>query len=493
MAVIGWMAMASVQAAVIGEYTFNDTGSGTTAVRMAAAMGSVNTAAGATLSQLGTNTTTQLDFGGFNNTTATDNDGFSFGSNGGNSLLWFYRAESGQPSAWGSTVGTGKATAPLNFTVTADAAHDVTIKSVSIDQKTSTDFIYYLQEAGTTRGTGHTIADAGIEDVALDSPVTVAAGTSKTFTLLLNSGGYNQVDWFNGIVVNGTITAGSASLLGEYTFNDLGSGSDAERFAAALAVTNAAAGAMLSPLGTNTATQLDFAGFNNVPATVNDGIGFGGSEGNTVAFWHRAEGGQPSAWGIKDDTSATVQPLNFTVTAGVSNIVTIHSVEFDTGGNGTPTIYTLQEAGTARGPEVNYGMGGIVYLDTPVIAALGASKTFTVYMNSGNFNSSHQLNNIKVYGTSTVEEIFPAAILEFSLDSGTVMKLVLDAPSSLGNYHPESISNLVSGSWGTVPHSDDGIHSFETTNLNYSTSEGTNTVIYVQADAASKFFRVQGE
>ena len=202
----------AANAALIGEYTFNDTGSGTTAERMAVAMGATSVATGATLSQLGTNTTTQLDFGGFNNTTATDNDGFSFGSNSGNSLLWFYRAASGQPSAWGSTVGTGAATAPLNFTVTADAVHDVTIESVSIDQKTGTDFIYYLQEAGTTRGTPHTIANAGIEDVALDSSVTILAGTSKTFTLLLNSGAYNQVDWINGIAVNGSVVPEPATF-----------------------------------------------------------------------------------------------------------------------------------------------------------------------------------------------------------------------------------------------------------------------------------------
>ena len=196
--------MATSNAALIGEYTFNDTGSGTTAQRMAVAMGATSVTTGVALSQLGTNTTTQLDFGGFNNTTATVNDGFSFGGGGGNSVMWFYRAESGQASAWGSAAGTGVATAPLNFTVTADATHAVTIDSVSVDQETGTDFIYHLQEAGAIAGAGHTIATASVQEISLGSPITIAAGTSKTFTLLLNSGGFNQVDWLDGIAINGS-------------------------------------------------------------------------------------------------------------------------------------------------------------------------------------------------------------------------------------------------------------------------------------------------
>ena len=75
--------LAPVQAALLGEYTFNDTGSGTLEQRMPVALEATNLAEGVMLSPLGTNTTTQLDFGGFGNTTDTPNDGFSFGGNSG--------------------------------------------------------------------------------------------------------------------------------------------------------------------------------------------------------------------------------------------------------------------------------------------------------------------------------------------------------------------------------------------------------------------------
>ena len=48
------------------------------------------------------------------------------------------------------------------------------------------------------------------------------------------------------------------------------------------------------------------------------------------------------------------------------------------------------------------------------------------------------------------------------------------------------------GTWSAVAHSNDGINDFEETNLVYSSAEGTNVVIYFEADSATKFFRVQG-
>ena len=85
--------------------------------------------------------------------------------------MFFHRAVSGNPSAWGSQVGTGADTAPLNFTVTVDPGYSVTITNVSINQTSGTDILYFFQEAGATSGastlhaTAHTPVDADRKSV----------------------------------------------------------------------------------------------------------------------------------------------------------------------------------------------------------------------------------------------------------------------------------------------------------------------------------------
>ena len=183
---------------------------------MAVAMGSSRVDAGMTLSQLGTNTTTPLDFAGFSNNPATANDGYGFGGHTGQYVMFFHRATSAT-SAWGTTVGTGAATAPLNFTVTALAGQTVTVDSISVTQTSGTDIQYYFQEAGATRGasTLYATADTTV-DIPLTSSVTVADGASKTFTINMTSGGYNQAAYINNIGVNGSVIPEPAtmSLLG---------------------------------------------------------------------------------------------------------------------------------------------------------------------------------------------------------------------------------------------------------------------------------------
>lgn len=89
--------------------------------------------------------------------------------------------------------------------------------------------------------------------------------------------------------------------------------------------------------------------------------------------------------------------------------------------------------------------------------------------------------------------IMQPSIVSSSMVSGNVMKLVVDAPSDASRYWPEGVSDLVSGSWATVAHSDDGVNAFVVTNLAYSTAEGSNEVIYVQAVNPAGFFKVVGE
>jgi len=85
-----------------------------------------------------------------------------------------------------------------------------------------------------------------------------------------------------------------------------------------------------------------------------------------------------------------------------------------------------------------------------------------------------------------------AVIVSLSAVSNDVMKIVVNTPSPPERYHPESSTDLSVGTWGSVPHSDDGVNAFIITNLDYSTSDGTNAVIYVQAADVAGFFKFEG-
>ena len=70
-----------------------------------------------------------------------------------------------------------------------------------------------------------------------------------------------------------TLVSVAEDILGEYTFNT------SSTMVNAMGQTSLAPGVILSMLGTNTTTQLDFSGFNHNPATAYDGFGFGAISG----------------------------------------------------------------------------------------------------------------------------------------------------------------------------------------------------------------------
>ena len=77
-----------------------------------------------------------------------------------------------------------------------------------------------------------------------------------------------------------------------------------------------------------------------------------------------------------------------------------------------------------------------------------------------------------------------------------MIRLVVDASDPGDRYCPEATTNLASGPWVSVAHSDDGVNPFLVANLDYSTSDatGSNKVIYVNAtNNAAEFFRIIGE
>ena len=80
--------------------------------------------------------------------------------------------------------------------------------------------------------------------------------------------------------------------------------------------------------------------------------------------------------------------------------------------------------------------------------------------------------------------------------SNDVMRLVVNAADSwLEYYYPEATADLTAGSWGSVPHSTNGLAPFSVANLDYSATDttGTNEVIYVQVDDIAEFFKISSE
>ena len=72
------------------------------------------------------------------------------------------------------------------------------------------------------------------------------------------------------------------------------------------------------------------------------------------------------------------------------------------------------------------------------------------------------------------------------------MKLEISDAGPSAYYCPASTTNLVDGVWERSPHSDDGVNPFIVSNLNYSTTDGTNQFIYMQSANSTGFIRIQG-
>lgn len=85
-------------------------------------------------------------------------------------------------------------------------------------------------------------------------------------------------------------------------------------------------------------------------------------------------------------------------------------------------------------------------------------------------------------------------IIDLSVHSGNIMKMVVNAPGRLVDYSLAATTDLSVGSWNPVAHSDDGVHSFVVTNLEYSTTDvsGSNEVVYVNAlGGGARFYRIE--
>lgn len=193
-------------AAIVTEWTF-DTG-GTTSERLA----SSNTLTGVSVSSISINSAVQ-NFG-VNAVPSGANDGMGFGGTGsGNQVIFWHRANFFNSQDIGTTtwsapgfdgIDTTVSTAPMSFTVSAELGYDVTIDSISVDSENS-GYLVFFQEAGQAAG-AQSGGGTAFTTAALNSPVTVSSGTSKTFTLNWNSGALNSFFNVNEISLNGSVT-----------------------------------------------------------------------------------------------------------------------------------------------------------------------------------------------------------------------------------------------------------------------------------------------
>jgi hypothetical protein len=215
-AIFGVSSTAALHAAVIAEWTF-DTGADSTAL-----LASSGVPTGATISGLLFNDSF-TDFG----PEAVPNDlhdGFGFGGNRGDQVIFLHRANYFDGSAvpdprptatdytsWGigSNQGTGadlssNGNAAISFTVEADELSIITVDSLTVDFTSGGACIWQIQEAGAAEGAQGTLNPGNpLLTVALNAPVVIGAGETKTFTINVNSGALNSLHNINGLSLNG--------------------------------------------------------------------------------------------------------------------------------------------------------------------------------------------------------------------------------------------------------------------------------------------------
>jgi hypothetical protein len=151
-------------------------------------------------------------------------DGFGFGGNRGDRVIFLHRATYFDSSAvpdprptvadytsWGigSNQGTGadlssNGNAAISFTVEADELSIITVDSLTIDFTSGGACIWQIQEAGAAEGAQGTLNPGNpLLTVALNTPVVIGAGETKTFTINVNSGALNSFHNIDGLSLNG--------------------------------------------------------------------------------------------------------------------------------------------------------------------------------------------------------------------------------------------------------------------------------------------------
>ncbi len=229
-------------------------------------------------------------------------------------------------------------------------------------------------------------------------------------------------------------------------------------------------------------------------------IGEGGAASLTVAGTFSRAG-----WlHLKDNSNITVS------SGGLLDIGVVYTASGDTAGltinGGVSTIGTLEWDNGGTGTlDMNGGQLTITgFLDTPANTYnIGDGELFFTGTDVATVDARVSGSNWYFADTKSVVDMGGGTIRVASVPlseptivgssvSNNLMKILVDAPSGGEHYYPVASSNLESAVWGHIPHSPDGLNPFVATNLSYSTTDGSNTVIYVRVDHAQKFFKVDG-
>ena len=97
---------------------------------------------------------------------------------------------------------------------------------------------------------------------------------------------------------------------------------------------------------------------------------------------------------------------------------------------------------------------------------------------------------VVAYGNGKTAAV--SQIISLKSFANNIMQMVVNTTDPTASY-PKATSNLVNAVWTSVPHSDNGANAFVVTNLSYSTADGSNNVIYVQASDAVQFYGIGGQ
>jgi predicted enzyme related to lactoylglutathione lyase len=246
------------------------------------------------------------------------------------------------------------------------------------------------------------------------------------------------------IKATGTIAVPIVREIARWTF-DTGTTSTQR-----LAASNFSQASPVSGLAFNTSFT-DF-GLGVAPSGSHDGFGFGVNSGDNVIILKRANYFNNSAvpnprpttedyssWGggAGVGTGANLSaignaPIAFTVSADALATVTVASLTVDFT-SGSDIIFQFQEAGAPVGTGVTLRSStplATIPLAAPIEIGPGQTKTFTININSGSLNSSHNVDSISVNGMIAAPP-FPTSMLPMGKGAATTADLKISFHESV--------------------------------------------------------------
>ena len=266
-------------------------------------------------------------------------------------------------------------------------------------------------------------------------------------------------------------------------------------------------------------TNPDSPGLASNKVEIADGGGWAGSSDWTFSAWIK-----PTRLG--PDTKSTV----FSASGGSGNY-TLYSQLRDS--NQIRTFYNDDGAGAQVGTYADWGgavgewyrltvvfdaangtvtqyrdstdeVGGLVLLGSSANYAepMTLSNFQLGFVDSRYFGFQGYMDDVRIYDYALSESevdalpapgVRAATIRGISAVSSDVVEIAIFNPDPGFYYNLKGKANLTGSAWTNWPHSDDGVNPFVVTNLDYSSHDGTNKLIYVEAVDATAFFRVDGE